>query len=127
MDLGKVTRQLKDGIYKSKQDFAADIKLIVENCLLYNKHPENIFRSYAESLNEKATFLLHDVTDVKIRHRDTLSPDELKQWITSRSKSFLSKTSSPPAVTIPPLTMNVLPELYQIPIKPQEAADEFKS
>lgn len=36
MDLSTVLRNIKNHKYKSKADFAADLDLIWENCLLYN-------------------------------------------------------------------------------------------
>lgn len=39
MDLGLVTKKLKACQYKSKKEFADDLHLIYENCLVYNTNP----------------------------------------------------------------------------------------
>ncbi|KAI8139599.1 Bromodomain-containing protein, partial [Fennellomyces sp. T-0311] len=39
MDLGTVTKKMKALQYKSKKEFADDLYLIYENCLLYNTNP----------------------------------------------------------------------------------------
>lgn len=39
MDLGLVTKKLKACHYKSKKEFADDLYLIYENCLVYNTNP----------------------------------------------------------------------------------------
>ncbi len=117
MDLGKMSRKLKDSEYKSKQQFMSDLNLIVSNCLLYNINPLSIFRSYAASLKDRGEQLLADVTDLEIRHKSELTPDELKDWVAKRAKLFIVNSDQPP-LKMPEITINPLPELYQIPITP---------
>lgn len=115
MDLGKMSKKLKDGHYKSKQDFRDDIQLIHDNCHLYNKHPDSPYQGFARSLLNMTIQLLLDVPNTVIRHRDELSPDELKQWLGNKSKAFLTSDASPPLLRTPNLAFNPLPSLYQIP------------
>lgn len=39
MDLGTVTKKMKNLQYKSKKEFADDLYLIYDNCLTYNTNP----------------------------------------------------------------------------------------
>lgn len=36
MDLGTVTKKMKNLVYRSKKEFADDLYLIYDNCLTYN-------------------------------------------------------------------------------------------
>eukprot|EP00835_Amoeboradix_gromovi_P001934 NODE_99_length_20944_cov_0.552746.p6 type:complete len:270 gc:universal NODE_99_length_20944_cov_0.552746:20491-19682(-) len=116
MDLGKISRNLSDGVYKSKKHFEIDINLIVSNCLLYNAAPNHVYRFYAMSLKESSERLLADVPDILIRHRDELSEDELAEWVKKRSNLFFPKSNDPP-LRFPEYTVSPLPSLYQVPVK----------
>lgn len=39
MDLGTMQKKLRSGQYRTKAQFAADLNLIWDNCLLYNASP----------------------------------------------------------------------------------------
>ena len=39
MDLGTMTKKLKNSQYQSKKEFADDLYLIYKNCLTYNTRP----------------------------------------------------------------------------------------
>jgi hypothetical protein len=43
MDLGTVKRKLERGVYQTHQEAAADIRLIWENCQLYNEEESDFF------------------------------------------------------------------------------------
>ncbi|PWY99938.1 Bromodomain-domain-containing protein [Testicularia cyperi] len=74
MDLGTMQKKVKSGQYKSKKQFAHDLDLIWDNCLLYNSDPAHPLRRNVQFMRKKANHLLEfisDKSDVK---------DALVQW-----------------------------------------------
>ncbi|KAI8376113.1 uncharacterized protein BYT42DRAFT_614896 [Radiomyces spectabilis] len=67
MDLGTVTKKLKQAIYKSKKAFADDLYLIYENCLTYNTAPHNEYRKHAIAMRRKTDRLLANVPDIAVK------------------------------------------------------------
>lgn len=49
MDLGTMQKKLKGGQYKNKAQFAHDLDLIWDNCLLYNASPVRLVAHTATS------------------------------------------------------------------------------
>lgn len=77
MDLGTMQKKVKSGQYKSKKQFAHDLNLIWDNCLLYNSDPTHPLRRNVQFMRKKADHLLEfisDKSDVK---------DALVQWGTT--------------------------------------------
>ncbi|KAG2185419.1 hypothetical protein INT44_002210, partial [Umbelopsis vinacea] len=81
MDLGLVTKKLKACHYKSKKEFADDLYLIYENCLVYNTNPQaSEYRKHAIAMRKKTDKLLVHVPDVNIRDRaDVEAEDEAEE------------------------------------------------
>ncbi|GAC96067.1 hypothetical protein PHSY_003646 [Pseudozyma hubeiensis SY62] len=74
MDLGTMQKKVKSGQYKTKKQFAHDLNLIWDNCLLYNSDPTHPLRRNVAFMRKKADHLLEfisDKSDVK---------DALVQW-----------------------------------------------
>ncbi|CDS01567.1 hypothetical protein [Sporisorium scitamineum] len=74
MDLGTMQKKVKSGQYKSKKQFAHDLNLIWDNCLVYNSDPTHPLRRNVQFMRKKADHLLEfisDKSDVK---------DALVQW-----------------------------------------------
>ncbi|KAJ3299782.1 Transcriptional activator spt7 [Borealophlyctis nickersoniae] len=99
MDLGTVTKKLKDLQYNSKAEFAADLYLIWSNCETYNARTHPI-RHMGSALKRKTTDLLKkvpDITIVKVREDEWDSEDgnvlEYFHW-TPLSDSLLTGPSS---------------------------------
>ncbi|KAI8355336.1 hypothetical protein B0O80DRAFT_40979 [Mortierella sp. GBAus27b] len=69
MDLGTVLKKLKAFQYKSKDQFAKDLELIYDNCLLYNSDPSSVYRKHAIAMRKRTAQLLETVQDVVIRDR----------------------------------------------------------
>ena len=63
MDLSTVLKKLKAFQYFDKQDFAKDLDLIWENCLLYNTSPDSIYRVHALKMREKCEHALKRVIE----------------------------------------------------------------
>ncbi|KAJ2964384.1 hypothetical protein NQZ79_g717 [Umbelopsis isabellina] len=77
MDLGLVTKKLKACQYKSKKEFADDLYLIYENCLVYNTNPQaSEYRKHAIAMRKKTDKLLQQVPDVSIRDRSEYDAEE---------------------------------------------------
>ncbi|TKY88787.1 hypothetical protein EX895_002418 [Sporisorium graminicola] len=77
MDLGTMQKKVKSGQYKNKKQFAHDLNLIWDNCLLYNSDPSHPLRRNVQFMRRKADHLLEfisDKSDVK---------DALVQWGTN--------------------------------------------
>ncbi|KAG9036544.1 Transcriptional activator spt7 [Tulasnella sp. JGI-2019a] len=67
MDLGTVQKKVKAHTYQNKQQFASDLNLIWDNCLLYNSDPNHHLRRHANFMREKADYMLERITDVNER------------------------------------------------------------
>jgi hypothetical protein len=55
MDLGTVTKKMKNLSYRSKKEFADDLYLIYDNCLAYNTNSVRLNESM-DSFNMILTF-----------------------------------------------------------------------
>lgn len=69
MDLGTMQKKVKSAQYKNKKQFAHDLNLIWDNCLLYNSDPTHPLRRNVQFMRKKANHLLEfisDKSDVKI-------------------------------------------------------------
>ncbi|KAJ1918172.1 Transcriptional activator spt7 [Tieghemiomyces parasiticus] len=69
MDLGAMTKKLKNLQYQSRAEFIEDLDLIYKNCFQYNSDPESTYRRHATYLRRKAEALLKHVPDITIRDR----------------------------------------------------------
>ncbi|KAI7882180.1 hypothetical protein K492DRAFT_206338 [Lichtheimia hyalospora FSU 10163] len=76
MDLGTVTKKLKGLQYKSKKEFADDLYLIYENCLIYNTNPASEYRKHANAMRRKTDRLLTRVPDITVRDRSEVEAEE---------------------------------------------------
>lgn len=76
MDLGTVSKKLKQFQYKTKADFAKDLYLIYENCLIYNTDPSSEYRKHAIAMRRKTDRLLSRVPDIVIKERQDHDMDE---------------------------------------------------
>jgi transcriptional activator SPT7 len=76
MDLGTVSKKLKQFQYKSKADLAKDLYLIYENCLIYNTDPSSEYRKHAIAMRRKTDRLLSRVPDIVIKERHDHDMDE---------------------------------------------------
>ncbi|ORY98465.1 hypothetical protein BCR43DRAFT_512654 [Syncephalastrum racemosum] len=70
MDLGTVTKKMKALQYRSKKEFASDLYLIYDNCLLYNTNPQaSEYRKHAYAMRRKTDRLLSRVPDIVIKDK----------------------------------------------------------
>ncbi|OMJ30089.1 Transcriptional activator spt7 [Smittium culicis] len=76
MDLGTMSKRLKNLYYRSKKEFEDDIKLIRNNCYQYNTAPSHPYRKQADLIVKKADQLLSKVTDYKIMERMLFDNDD---------------------------------------------------
>ncbi|KAG1627861.1 hypothetical protein G6F45_007342 [Rhizopus arrhizus] len=85
MDLGTVTKKMKNLCYRSKKEFADDLYLIYDNCLMYNTNSASEYRKHAIAMRRKTERLLLRVPDISIKERleneieeegDEMSEDE---------------------------------------------------
>ncbi|KAG8879166.1 Transcriptional activator spt7 [Tulasnella sp. 332] len=67
MDLATVQKRIKTHHYQNKQQFAGDLNLIWDNCLLYNSDPNHHLRRHANFMREKSDYMLERITDVNER------------------------------------------------------------
>lgn len=76
MDLGTMTKKLKNVQYKSKQDFVADLNLIWDNCLKYNANPEHFLRRHALFMRKETEKLVPLIPAIVIRDRAAVEAEE---------------------------------------------------
>ncbi|WFD34925.1 hypothetical protein MCUN1_001771 [Malassezia cuniculi] len=80
MDLGTMQKKLKGGQYRDKDQFASDLNLIWDNCLIYNAAPQHPLRRNAQFMRKKANHLLEfvgepqDIKDILSQMRNTPTP-----------------------------------------------------
>ncbi|KAI3634870.1 hypothetical protein MIR68_007251 [Amoeboaphelidium protococcarum] len=67
MDLGTITKKVKQMVYISKAEFMADLELIWSNCLYYNSDPRSIYRVHATKMKEKCDMLLVKVPEINLK------------------------------------------------------------
>ena len=72
MDLGTMQKKLRSGQYKTKNQFAHDLNLIWDNCLVYNASPTHPLRRNATFMRRKANHLLEFLSD-KHESKDSVS------------------------------------------------------
>jgi transcriptional activator SPT7 len=78
MDLGTITKKLKQIAYKSKQEFVDDLNLIWTNCLKYNADLTHPLRRNALSMRKETDKLVPLIPDIVIRDRAEVEAEERK-------------------------------------------------
>ncbi|KAH0552954.1 hypothetical protein GP486_006849 [Trichoglossum hirsutum] len=76
MDLGTMTKKLKQHAYKSKQEFVDDLNLIWANCLRYNAEPSHFLRKHALAMRKETEKLVPLIPDIVIRSRAEIEAEE---------------------------------------------------
>lgn len=79
MDLGTMTKKLKQQGYKSKKDFVTDLDLIWSNCLKYNADIAHPLRRNANSMRKEAEKLIPLIPDLVIRPRAEVEAEERRK------------------------------------------------
>ncbi|KAL8887106.1 MAG: hypothetical protein Q9215_005279 [Flavoplaca cf. flavocitrina] len=79
MDLGTMTKKLKNVVYKSKQEFVTDLSLIWSNCLGYNQNPEHFLRRHALFMRKETEKLVPLIPAITIRDRAEVEAEERRQ------------------------------------------------
>ncbi|GAA5801474.1 hypothetical protein HPULCUR_006922 [Helicostylum pulchrum] len=69
MDLGTVTKKMKNLSYRSKKEFADDLYLIYDNCLTYNTNSASEYRKHAIAMRRKTERLMSRVPNISIKER----------------------------------------------------------
>ncbi|KAK5273324.1 Transcriptional activator spt7 [Exophiala xenobiotica] len=81
MDLGTMTKKLKQLAYKSKKEFVDDLTQIWKNCLRFNSSPDHIFRKHALFMQKETDKLVPLIPDIVIRDRAEVEAEERRQQI----------------------------------------------
>ncbi|KAJ2904118.1 putative bromodomain-containing protein [Zalerion maritima] len=81
MDLGTMTKKLKQHTYKSKADFVADLNLIWDNCLRYNQDMSHPLRRMANGMRREAEKLIPLIPDIVIRPRAEVEAEERRKQL----------------------------------------------
>ncbi|KAJ9602343.1 Transcriptional activator spt7 [Cladophialophora chaetospira] len=81
MDLGTMTKKLKQFAYKSKKEFVDDLTQIWKNCLRFNSNPEHLFRKHALFMQKETDKLVPLIPDIVIRDRAEVEAEERRQQI----------------------------------------------
>lgn len=79
MDLGTMTKKLKQLQYKSKADFVTDLNLIWDNCLRYNQNLNNHLPRLANGMRREADKLIPLIPDLVIRPRAEVEAEERRK------------------------------------------------
>ncbi len=85
MDLGTMTKKLKQLTYQSKAEFVDDLKLIWSNCLKYNSSPDHPIRKHALFMRKETEKLVPLIPDITIRDRAEVEAEERRQQIADGS------------------------------------------
>lgn len=81
MDLGTMTKKLKQFAYKSKKEFVDDLVQIWKNCLKFNSSPDHLFRKHALFMQKETDKLVPLIPDIVIRDRAEVEAEERRQQI----------------------------------------------
>lgn len=81
MDLGSMTKKLKNLQYKSKKDFVDDLYQIWKNCLRFNSSPDHLFRKHALFMQKETDKLVPLIPEIVIRDRAEVEAEERRQQI----------------------------------------------
>ena len=81
MDLGTMTKKLKQLAYKSKKEFVDELNLIWANCLKYNASPEHFLRKHALYMRKETEKLVPLIPDIVIRDRAEVEAEERRQQL----------------------------------------------
>ncbi|KAI9779624.1 MAG: Transcriptional activator spt7 [Geoglossum umbratile] len=76
MDLGTMTKKLKQHAYKSKKEFVDDLNLIWANCLKYNAEPSHFLRKHALAMRKETEKLVPLIPDIVIKSRAEIEAEE---------------------------------------------------
>ncbi|ROW07216.1 hypothetical protein VMCG_03885 [Cytospora schulzeri] len=79
MDLGTMTKKLKQLQYKSKADFVTDLNYIWDNCLRYNQNLSNNLPRMANGMRREADKLIPLIPDLVIRPRAEVEAEERRK------------------------------------------------
>jgi len=79
MDLGTMTKKLKQLNYKSKKEFVEDLNLIWDNCLRYNADLQHPLRRNANSMRKEAEKLVPLIPDLVVRPRAEVEAEERRK------------------------------------------------
>ena len=79
MDLGSMTKKLKGLQFKSKAEFVADLNLIWDNCLKYNRDAGHPLRRMATGMRKEAEKLIPLIPDLVIRSRAEVEAEERRK------------------------------------------------
>lgn len=79
MDLGSMTKKLKQLQYKSKADFVVDLNLIWDNCLRYNQDSNHHLRRMANGMRKEAEKLIPLIPDIVVRPRAEVEAEERRK------------------------------------------------
>lgn len=79
MDLGTMTKKLKQCQYKSKADFVGDLNLIWANCLKYNGGAEHPLRRKALVMRKASEELVQLIPNITIEDRAEVEARERRQ------------------------------------------------
>ncbi|AEO68009.1 uncharacterized protein THITE_76578 [Thermothielavioides terrestris NRRL 8126] len=79
MDLGTMTKKLKNLQYKSKAEFVYDLNLIWDNCLKYNQDMGHPLRRMANGMRKEAEKLIPLIPDLVIRPRAEVEAEERRK------------------------------------------------
>ncbi|KZO92244.1 hypothetical protein CALVIDRAFT_520521 [Calocera viscosa TUFC12733] len=63
MDMSTMLKKVKNRVYENKAQFAADLNLIWDNCLMYNSEPTHPLRRQAQLMRRKADHVLERIND----------------------------------------------------------------
>ena len=78
MDLGTMTKKLKQLAYNSKKEFVDDLNLIWSNCLKYNADPTHFLRKHALAMRKETDKLIPLIPDIVVRNRVDVEAEERK-------------------------------------------------
>jgi transcriptional activator SPT7 len=85
MDLGLMTKKLKQLTYQSKAEFVDDLKLIWSNCLKFNSNADHPIRKHALFMRKETEKLVPLIPDITVRDRAEVEAEERRQQIADGS------------------------------------------
>ena len=99
MDLGLMTKKLRQLQYKSKEEFVKDLNLIWSNCMRYNNKEGHFLLKHAQAMKKMSDRLIPLIPDIRIRDRAEVEAEERRQHVAEAENEGQDDSDDEPIIS----------------------------